>query len=134
MTISDMEMKELGRSSWNDTHNMISLIHTSQICLIHTCRLKKPARWKSINTHTHTHTHTRTHTHTHQVCYTRYQVLSYLWQFGPALNTVKFQNIMSRIVHLWIRIIFKHLLRKLWVTKEFLEKKCNFQKESWKTT
>ena len=32
MTYLEMEMKELGRSSNNNTHNISSLIHTPQVC------------------------------------------------------------------------------------------------------
>ena len=35
MTFLEMEMKELGRSTWDDTHNTRSLIRTRQLCLRH---------------------------------------------------------------------------------------------------
>ena len=33
MTFSDTLMKELGRSTWNDTHNITSLIRIPKVCL-----------------------------------------------------------------------------------------------------
>ena len=65
MTFLETEIKELGRSTWNNTHNKRSLILTPQVSPRHRCRRKKPLRWKSRNTHTHIHTHTHTHTYTH---------------------------------------------------------------------
>ena len=35
MTFLEMEMKELGRSTWNDTHNVTLLIRTPQVCIRH---------------------------------------------------------------------------------------------------
>ena len=35
MTYLGMEMKELGRSTWNDILNITSLIHTPQLCPRH---------------------------------------------------------------------------------------------------
>ena len=35
MTFSEMEMKEIDRSTWNDAHNITSLIRTPQVCLRH---------------------------------------------------------------------------------------------------
>ena len=55
MTFLETEMKELGRSTWNNTLNTRSLIRNSGVCPRHRCR-QKPLRWKSINTHTQTHT------------------------------------------------------------------------------
>ena len=64
MTYLETEMKELGRSSWNDTqHNIVDPYLSSMSQTSHS--RKKLSRWKSINTHTHAHTHTHTHTHTH---------------------------------------------------------------------
>ena len=60
MTFLETEVKELGRSSWCNTHNTRLLIRTSQAFPRHHCRQKKPLRWKSINTHVHTRTHTHT--------------------------------------------------------------------------
>ena len=48
MTFSDMGMKELSRSTSNDTHNITSLICTPQVCLKTSCRWKKPSQWESI--------------------------------------------------------------------------------------
>ena len=53
MIFLEMEMKELARSTWNDTHNIAS------------CRRKKPSRWKSISTYTRTRTCTHAHTQMH---------------------------------------------------------------------
>ena len=62
MTFLEMEMKELGRSTQNNTHNTRSLIRTPQVSHRHRCRQKKPLQGRSINTHTHIHTHTHTDT------------------------------------------------------------------------
>ena len=35
MIFSDMEIEELGRSTWNDTHNITSLICAPQVCPRH---------------------------------------------------------------------------------------------------
>ena len=35
MTYLEVEIKELGKSTWNDTHNMTSSICTPQVCLRH---------------------------------------------------------------------------------------------------
>ena len=65
MTFSDMEMKELGRSTWNDTDNITSLIRTFQVCLRHLTdgRSLHGAR-------------VQTHTHNHYIRYQNYFVLS----------------------------------------------------------
>ena len=52
MTFLEMEMKELGISDYNNTHNKRSLIRTLKYVP------DIVADGKSINTHTHTHTHT----------------------------------------------------------------------------
>ena len=69
MTFLEMEMKELGRSIWNNTSQRKIVYPYPPYMSQTSCRWKKPLRWKSINKHTHTHTHTRTHTltqaHTH---------------------------------------------------------------------
>ena len=52
MTFSDTEMKELGRGTAYNTHNITSLIRTLQACIRHLA---------DTHTHTHTHTHTREH-------------------------------------------------------------------------
>ena len=54
MTFLEMEMKELGISDYNNTHNKRSLIRTLKYVP------DIVADGKSINTHTHTHTHTHT--------------------------------------------------------------------------
>ena len=59
MTFLEMEMKELGISDYNNTHNKRSLIRTLKYVP------DIVADGKSINTHTHTHTRTRTRTRTH---------------------------------------------------------------------
>ena len=53
MTFLEMEMKELGISDYNNTHNKRSLIRTLKYVP------DIVADGKSINTHTHTHTHTQ---------------------------------------------------------------------------
>ena len=75
MTFSDNKMKEFGRSTWNDTHNITSLICTPR---------KKPSRWKSINTHTHTHKHTHTHWST---IFKRSNLFQKLWQHLSSLKS-----------------------------------------------
>ena len=57
MKFSDMEMKELGRSTWNDTHNITSLIRTPQVCLRHLAD-GRSLHGGRVQTHTHTYTHT----------------------------------------------------------------------------
>ena len=57
MTFLETEMKELGRSTWNDTqHNIVDPYLSSMSQTSHS--RKKLSRWKSINTHTRAHTHT----------------------------------------------------------------------------
>ena len=71
MTFLETEIKELGRSTWND--NQYNIVDSYLSSMLQTsCSWKKPSRWKSINTHTHTRTHTRTHTtkHTYTHMYT----------------------------------------------------------------
>ena len=62
MTSSDMKMKELGRSFWNDTHNITSLILTTQVYIRHLAdgRSLHGIRIQA-NIHTHTLTRIRTH-------------------------------------------------------------------------
>ena len=50
-------MKELGRGTAYNTHNITSLIRTPQVCIRHL------ADGRSLHGGTHTHTHTRTYTH-----------------------------------------------------------------------
>ena len=54
-------MKELGRGTAYNTHNIASLIRSPQVCIRHLAdgRLLHGGR-----VYTHTHTHTQTHTHT----------------------------------------------------------------------
>ena len=59
MTYLEMEMKELGRSTWNNTHNMTLLIRTHQEIL----QLEEASMVEEYK-HTHTHTYTYTHTYT----------------------------------------------------------------------
>ena len=59
MKFSDMEMKELGRSTWNDTHNITSLIRTPQVCLRHLAD-GRSLHGGRVQTHTHIHAHTPT--------------------------------------------------------------------------
>ena len=56
MAFFEMEITELGRSTWNDTHNTRLLIRTPQVCPRHRCRQKNPLPGKSINTHIYKHT------------------------------------------------------------------------------
>ena len=63
MTFSDTKMKELGRNTWNNTDNIISLIRTPQLCLRHLDG--RSLHSGRVQTHTYTHTHTRKHTRTH---------------------------------------------------------------------
>ena len=63
MTFLETEIKELGRSTWND--NQYNIVDSYLSSMLQTsCSWKKPSRWKSINTRMQTHTHTHTHTHT----------------------------------------------------------------------
>ena len=68
-TFLETETKEVGRSTWYNTHNIRSLIRTPQVCPRHRCKRKKPLwnthKHKHTYTHAHTHAHKHTHTHTH---------------------------------------------------------------------
>ena len=75
MTFSDPEMKELGRGTAYNTHNITSLIRTPQACIRYLADGRSlyggraytrvpPHTHTDRDTHTHTHTHTRTHRHT----------------------------------------------------------------------
>ena len=55
-----MEMKELGRSTGDDTHNITLLICTLQKCLRHLADGRSLHGGRVENTHTHTHTNTHT--------------------------------------------------------------------------
>ena len=81
MTFLEMEMKELGISDYNNTHNKRSLIRTLKYVP------DIVADGKSINTHTHTHTHTHAHarTHTHKV--RGLKALSF--KIAPSKNTLE---------------------------------------------
>ena len=62
MTFLEMEMKELGRITWNDTYNITSLIRTPHVYLRHLGDGRSLHGWR-LQTHTHTYTpHTQTHT------------------------------------------------------------------------
>lgn len=52
MTYLQMEIKKLGRSIWNDNHNITSMIRTPQVCPRRFGVGRSLTRWKSINTHT----------------------------------------------------------------------------------
>ena len=52
MTFLETEMKELGRSTWNDTQHNIVLQYLPSMSQM-SCSRKTPSRWKSMNTHTH---------------------------------------------------------------------------------
>ena len=54
MTFLETEMKELGRSIWNDTQHSIVDPYLSSMSQTSRSR-KKHSRWKSIKTHTRTH-------------------------------------------------------------------------------
>ena len=57
---------EFGRSTWNDTHNITSLIRSSYLCLRRLAVGRSiHSRWVYTHTYTQTHKHTHTHTHTH---------------------------------------------------------------------
>ena len=60
MTFSDTEMNELGRSTWNDTHNITSMMRTPQYVsnILQTEEIFTVEEYKQRNTYTHTHTHT----------------------------------------------------------------------------
>ena len=59
MTFLKIEIKELGRSTWNDTHNITSLISTPQVCIRH---LADGTGLHGGRVQTHTHTYTNTYT------------------------------------------------------------------------
>ena len=62
MTFSNTEMKELGRSTGNDTqHNIVDSY--PQVCLRHLADERNLG--ERVHTHTHTHTHIHKHKHTH---------------------------------------------------------------------
>ena len=65
MIFSDTEMKELGRSTSDNTHNTTSLIRTlHQVCIRHLAD-RRSLHGGRVHTHTHTHTHhARAYTHT----------------------------------------------------------------------
>ena len=67
MTFSDTEMKELGRGTAHNTHNITSLIRTLKHVsdILQTEEVFTVEEYKHTHTHTHTNTHTHTHTHTH---------------------------------------------------------------------
>ena len=62
-------MKELGRSTQNDTYTITSFIRTlkyvSDILQTEEAFTVEEYKHTHTNTHTHTHTHTRTHARTH---------------------------------------------------------------------
>ena len=55
MTFSDTEMKELGRGTAYNTHNITSLIRTPQVCIRHLAD-GRSLHGRRVYTHTHTHT------------------------------------------------------------------------------
>ena len=60
MTFSDMEIKELRRSTQINIHNTRSSIRTSEVCLRHLA-VGESLHGGRIYTQTYTHTHTHTH-------------------------------------------------------------------------
>ena len=59
MTFLKIEIKELGRSTWNDTHNITSLISTPQVCIRHLAD-GTGLHGGRVQTHTHIHKHVHT--------------------------------------------------------------------------
>ena len=69
MAFSEMEMRELGRNTWNDTHNITSLIRTPQVFsgISQAEEAFAVEEYKHTDTQTHRHTDTDTDTHMHCV-------------------------------------------------------------------
>ena len=92
MTLLETEMKELGRSTWNDTQHNIADPYLSSMSQTSSSR-KKLSGWKE-HTHTHSHTHTHTHTHTHKQLFAdvlRNSCSQFLWNIHrntPVLETL----------------------------------------------
>ena len=92
MTFSDMEIKELRRSTQINIHNTRSSIRTSEVCLRHLAvgeSLHGGRIYTQTYTHTHTNTHRHTHTHTHTRTHTHTQSQSkQVSKFGWMLITI----------------------------------------------
>ena len=67
MAFSEMEVRELGRNTQNDTHNITSLIRTPQVFsgISQAEEAFAVEEYKHTDTQTHRHTDTDTDTHTH---------------------------------------------------------------------
>ena len=93
MTFLETQMKEFGRSIWNDTeHNIVDPYLSSMSQM--SCSRKRLSRWKRINKHTHARTHARTHTQAPVCRCSSKQLLLKILQFSnihrntPALESL----------------------------------------------
>ena len=116
-------MKELGRSTWNNTHKTRSLIRTPQVCPRHRLQTEEAFTVKEYK-------HTHTHTHRHMLNQIKYTTTSKNVLFKP-LCKKNFANFKLRYrePHLWNKFIVpnNNLLESVTINISKIQlKKTNF--------